>query len=601
MAKRPDYSQFLLAAKNAYFFQKRKPLSKALVERIFHSAMRNATGNALQRIIRKSARIGATTVRYSFLLFREESEPGFLDGTTLRNTEHCFLLICELPRTIAVIKSHAHFTDSELENAATTYGHSDMSRLYMRPTVTYERIGMRMMNLSRDGIHSSTLEAPDLARSMSTLGANRAIPTGLRIKSGDEVHTVTPNTGRIGQRDARSPLRALFTWTLAVEEEFARPKPNAGFIDHFATPMKLTALPAGVHPAGAIFTLAVLADGLEDGTYRRLLRRDGTGQFQEVTDDSLRQVFETAREVFEVEQDSGRYWLFRTPKRRKGELKVNKNSLTIAGRILRPFFVERMNGERIALSTVINRAQDFLVCFSDPRYAYFGGLFYDGNLLAQIDGFMSVFVGVPGLALCTSEKGNLAANSNQFPADCVLGVIHQIIAVNDDFVVCDDLGDEWADGIGICTSPTNSCISFYVAKHKAVGLSASNFQEVIGQAQKNLAHLNPIPAEIAAKAVGWGQMYRLNNVTTQIRRLLKGASVAAAVAAIETVLARPITQRRMCLVISFISRAQLEAALTQLKNNGTGPAQLIQLLWFVSAFIGSCRTVGAVPLIYCSP
>jgi len=81
MAKRPDYTQLLLTAKNAYFFQKQKPLSRALVERMFHSAMRNATGNALQRVIRKTARVGGNPVRYSFILFREESEPAFLDGT----------------------------------------------------------------------------------------------------------------------------------------------------------------------------------------------------------------------------------------------------------------------------------------------------------------------------------------------------------------------------------------------------------------------------------------------------------------------------------------------------------------------------------------
>jgi hypothetical protein len=437
---------------------------------------------------------------------------------------------------------------------------------------------------------------------MSTLGANRAIPTGLRIKWGDDTYTVTPNTGRIGQRDERSSLRTLLTWSLAVEQEFARTKPNVGFIDHFAAPLKLSALPAGVHPTGAIFNLAALCDGLEDGTYRRLLRKDGPGQYHEVTGHTGAQILETARQVFEVEQDAvGRNWLFRVPNRRKGELKINQKSLTVSGRILRAIYVERMNGERIALSTVINRAQDFLVCFSDPRFAYFGGLFYDANLLGQIEGFMSIFVPVPELALCTSEKGHLTAHTNQFPADCVLGVIHRNIALGDDFILCDDLSDEWADEIGVCTSPTNPSISFYVAKHKDVGLSASNFQDVIGQAQKNLAHLNPISAEITAKGLGWGQTYRLRGVVTQIQRLLKGASVAAAVQAIENVLARPITQRRMCLVISFISRAELDAALAQLKSNGTGPPQLIQLLWFVSGFIGSCRTVGAVPLIYCQP
>src|ERR1700679_4186982 len=114
MAKRPNYTEFLLTTKSAYFFQKQNSLSRALVERIFHSAMRNATGNAVQRRIQNTVQVGGANVTYSFLLSVEESEPAFLDGTALRNVEHCFLLLCELPSTIAVFKSHAQFTESDL-------------------------------------------------------------------------------------------------------------------------------------------------------------------------------------------------------------------------------------------------------------------------------------------------------------------------------------------------------------------------------------------------------------------------------------------------------------------------------------------------------
>jgi hypothetical protein len=602
MAKRPDYSASLTTPKNAYFFSKLKPLSKALIERVFHSAMKQATGNALQRVIRKTAIFGARRLKYSFLLFREESEPAFLDGTDLRNVEHCFLLIVELASTIAVFKCRSAFSGSDLERCGALPDHGDVSRLFMHPHTAYERIGMRMMNFSRDGIHRRSLEAPDLTRSMSTLGANRAIPTEMRVKVNDDVHSVAPSTGRVSKRDARSSLRQLMQWAIQMEQEFTRPKPNNGFIDHFARPMKLSARPAGVEPSGVIFTLAEVEAGLEAGTLRRILRRNWKGQLKEVDNTDLTRLFNTVRDVFSVEQSGGQHWLYQKANRRQGELRLNKNSISIAGSLLRNYFAERTNGEQVALPQLMNRSQDFLVCFSNPRYAYFGGhLFHDQNLLNQIDGFLSIFVPVAQLAAVTSEKGALAANSTQFPNDSVFGVIHQTIATGDDFLVCDDLGDEWADEIGVCTAVTNPAVSFYVAKHDVVGLSASAFHDAVGQAQKNLGHVNPIPAELLAKLNKWGQLYNAITGATQIQRVLKGASAGAAVTAIETVLAMPNAQRRMCLVISFISKNGLTAALTQLKNAGNGDCQLIQMLWLVTAFISACRDAGAVPLIYCAP
>lgn len=604
MAKK-RYQDLLRTPKNAYFFRKLKLLSRSHVKRIFDSAMKHATDRALQaRPINEHVQIGNKTVRYSFLLFREKHEPAFLDASQLKNVVHCYLLICELPDTIVVFKSHAHFLESDLEDAGAPIEHSELTRMYMDDDATYERIAMRMMNLSREGIHSSTQAALDLARAMSTAGANRAIPTGLQIKSEDGTHTVIPNTGRIGQRDVRCPLNTLLAWALAVEEELARPKPATGFIDHFAGAVKLGALPAGVEPRGIIFPLISLTDGLDDGTYLQILKKTALGQFQPVDQNDFAKIIEIARHPFEIEQDGGgKHWLVRPPHRRIGELKLNKNSITVAARLLSRFYVEKPNHERSPLSTVINQAKDFLVSFSDPRYAYHGGLYRDHNLLNQIDAFMSVFHAVPQLAACTSEKGHttLTENTRQFPTNSVFGVVCNNIAANDTFLLCDDLGDEWADAIGVCTTPADRCISFYVAKHESVGLSASHFQEAIGQAMKNLSHKHPLPAEIQAKMVKWGERYSLNGVNTRIQRLLKGPSVSAAAAAIEAELACPISRFRMCLVVSFISKMQLQNALAQLRQNQAGPAQLVQLLWFVTGFVSSCRYASVVPYIYCRP
>jgi hypothetical protein len=81
----------------------------------------------------------------------------------------------------------------------------------------------------------------------------------------------------------------------------------------------------------------------------------------------------------------------------------------------------------------------------------------------------------------------------------------------------------------------------------------------------------------------------------------KGGTANAATQVMLSVLGRPTTTRRMCLVVSFISKAELTQALTQLRNANQGRCQLIQLLWLVSSYIGACRDAGALPCIYCAP
>ncbi len=604
MAKK-KFQDRLLTQKSAYFFQKHKPLSKAHIKRIFKSVMEGISERALQSgPINKAIQVGGKAVKYSFMLFREKYQPPFLDGTKLSDVTHGYLLICELPSTIAVFKSHAHFVESDLEDAGTPIEHADSTRMFMVNNAKYERISARMMTMSNDGIHTYSQAALDLERSMSMAGTNRAIPTGFQINAGDLTHTVSPNTGRISQRDVRSSLYNLLAYAIAVEEEHARPKPASGFIDHFAGAVKLSNLPAGVEPRGIIFPLNILLDGLEDGTLLRIQRIDSSGNFTPVDTDQFKSILELARQPIEIVFANGKHMLFRKQGQKAiGELKKYPKSYSVDAKLLKRFYVEKPNNKLVPLSQFVNLTKDFLVTFSDPSYAYHGGLYRDHNLLNQLHAFMSVFQPVPQLSQCTTEKGEdqLTVHSTTFPITGIFGVITNHIATADQFLVYDDLNDEWADAIGVCTTAANPSISFYAAKHKAVGLGAKSFQDVIGQAVKNLSHRFPTPADLAAKQQKWGSTYNHAVAHTQIPRLQKGASVAATCAAITSVLASPISRFRMCLVISFISKAQLAQALTNLKNTGAGSPELIQLLWFVTGFITQCRQADVAPYIYCQP
>lgn len=91
-----------------------------------------------------------------------------------------------------------------------------------------------------------------------------------------------------------------------------------------------------------------------------------------------------------------------------------------------------------------------------------------------------------------------------------------------DVLLCDDLGDEWADFIGISTVTHPEMVSFYHAKHGARSLSAAAFHDSVGQAIKNLGRMT-LPSEaMEAKYASWDAPYRGAGAITGIPRIIRG-------------------------------------------------------------------------------
>ena len=65
----------------------------------------------------------------------------------------------------------------------------------------------------------------------------------------------------------------------------------------------------------------------------------------------------------------------------------------------------------------------------------------------------------------TDEKGTFTPTHTVFDPDSTFGVVVNSVANGDDVLVCDDLGDEWADFIGLNSTSNPRRISFYHAKH----------------------------------------------------------------------------------------------------------------------------------------
>ena len=162
------------------------------------------------------------------------------------------------------------------------------------------------------------------------------------------------------------------------------------------------------------------------------------------------------------------------------------------------------------------------------------------------------------------------------------------------FVVCDDMGNEWADHIAI----NGDTISFIHSKCKgSSSLSASNFQEVIGQAIKNIGHLNPSNDELERKRESWNGTWQ----NTQIPNLRSGNEVGAFIDAFKALRVNPNRNKEVCLAIDFLSKGELVNAFEHIKQDVDFRQRntVIQMVWILNAFISCCKEAGLKSKIYC--
>jgi len=136
--------------------------------------------------------------------------------------------------------------------------------------------------------------------------------------------------------------------------------------------------------------------------------------------------------------------------------------------------------DRRTLSKYIDGEDMFSFLFSDLALAYIdGSLFRDEAIVGGDAAFMRHILTEPVLGTTTSEKGTFVAGQHEFTAGSVFRAVADGLA-DEDVLICDDLGDEWADFIGVTANANPAVITFYHAKHGSRSLSASAFHDAVG-------------------------------------------------------------------------------------------------------------------------
>lgn len=243
---------------------------------------------------------------------------------------------------------------------------------------------------------------------------------------------------------------------------------------------------------------------------------------------------------------------------------------------------------------IISRSHLFSVTFTDPQYFHTAGrTVKDSRIKEKAAHLLKYLRPFSELTEIDSEKGVLGDGS-RFSDRCLFKFIEDVLKAKEGFLVCDDLGTEWADFVQF-ESGNRPLLRFIHAKHRDGQAGATPFHDIVSQALKNLGFLcRSDEIYVQRQSTKW--IGKHGDLQVERQRSLNGYGTAAE--CIKNVVQNPQLERSVVLVVSFLSKSEFEGNIDRLElveNHST------QRVWLLTTFISSCLEVGIRPEIWCQP
>lgn len=599
----------LQASKSCYFFGQQSPITASAITSLFR-AVRGAqisASNNFFSFVRESH--GAAL--WSSLCFQFDKTPGFLPGSdSVVDRVTGYLLVVEYRSHIAIFKSQIDVTPEFAKRYLKRVSPQEVDRGLTSKDSIFDRVRLKHMSLSRFALRSKTLEGDNLQNNVGMASSARFAPLGYSFREADEHYSTTPRTGRISKRADRAGHLDLVAYACSIIDRIhprlGRPS-SSPFLAAFARPMELSELSAG--PSQFSVDTAILRQAIFDDKIIRLLKPDGAG-FRELSQAEIDPILDELTTVLPITIGATRKVVLTQPNTGAeiGEIAINKTRIALR-RLTLPslseIYVEDTqfglgaDDGRMLLKQFIDKQDTFIVLFDQPQFAYLdGSLYQDDSLVNGGALFLGYLFGNAELGHVIDEKGSFTAAQTTFDSDSTFGTIVSTIAPEDNVMVCDDLGDEWADFIGFRTDPSAPRVTFYHAKHGELSLGASPFHVSVSQAIKNLGNLSLPASSMAKKYRRWNSLYTNNRVRTSTPRTCRG-TLADTQAAVEFCRNAPHTTKRVAIVTSSLSKVAVEQAFRDIMAGNPGDPYFVQLYWLLSSFFAACTEVGAFGCVIC--
>lgn len=531
----------------------------------------------------------ASGVLWSLWIGRFRKAPSWLTSDRLRETRFAYLVLLEHDGFVAVLGSNVGDVADSIADESVSY--QTLLAVYSTPQAEVESISTRSLRAARAGVTRSTQTGRHLQDAIPRVGANLSALSQLSLRDSDRTRRVSPGSGRVTLSGGRATIPELCHWFFATCADISSAAEPSDFIKAFAHPVALSDLPNTVVPTALQLDASIVDDLLSRGA---TLSRSGIA----LADTDIESLRVQIRAMWSVEARRANgdavsgVWKLLLGTSEMGHITKRTTRISLTADCLAEVLVDHPDSESETLLQVYNGSdQPFRLAFSDPSYGYAAGqLFRDHRLLGNRDSLLGMVS--PSLpATAEREKGD---EDDHFTEDSLFGFVVANASAGDAFLVCEDMGAELADFIGI--DSRSHQVTFYHCKGGNTDVGASGLHEVVSQASKNLGFMTASKAELDRRSARWSGLWS----NTAVPRLQRGASVAAFIDAFSHAVAAPQATRRVVLVTSSLSKSALAHAFAAIDGPAGSPVA-VHVLWLLSAFVDQCRSVGAIPHIICRP
>ncbi len=583
----------LRLTKNAQFYRVSEPVDDKLLINILNTASDNMNPDSVFVVdqFRQERNVDGQNLSYvySARVFPSSRPVYFLDDD-FEDKIYAYILIVEIGDYLAVLKkSCANIFDLMDENFSLV-GSKAFSSSFSDDDVEFQRLALRNMTVSDRAMRSRSYEAADLKGLLSTHSAGRSIPYYFKLRQGAKTRSIS-GTGRVVESSSRETIDNIAAWASEQISLIESPA-NTNFLDAFANKVELNEVLAICSPNAILIESSSLFDRLKkDGVRVKYKAKKGkiisvSNRVYKNLESSLEKVYEIDSDLNIIDVDDG------------SRIRANKKSLTLYSKYLAKFRVPE-NGKLITLQKYIVKHGFYSVTFDDPKYMYFmGACFEDSSGISEVDNILEVLQSIEIMPAVKSEKGSFTVESENFTEESMFYTVEKLHA-EDDYIFCDDLGDEWADHITF--NKENSNICFIHSKHGKPSTSASNLHDVVGQGIKNLGNMYfDANAMLSKLDKTFKKDYKSGKgIQTKIPRIRKG-NIDDFEGYLSNLLKDYKLNRSCVLCCSFLSISDVTDEFNKIKDGKPVRGNIVQLLWIISSFEHAAKDMNARPIIYCA-
>lgn len=608
-----DYDKFelcnhLILNEGAYFYKKEDgtKINDTIIQKVFDSALSEIEFKRYTRVCRKKETVNIPNIQeihYSLLVFKFTTYPSFLafkkDEFPQDLTENrlAYLFIVEIKDYIIIVKKNISRISSFINSLAPIPTDTLAGVLVDNDTV-FQQMKFSNMNMNENAMRNKSYEANSLENTMPMFGSNHTVVNTARFSNTDGLCSVNINTSRLAKFGAKKNFIELLEWMNLLITKIDAYIPHESFFSRFAKPQSWKKQKDNLEPVSLLIDIFKIHSYIQSLQCTDIfLKKEKEGEEEYVVKtDIFEQYIKTGVRCLSLDE-KGIDIYKRKGKRNIGVKKMKSGLKLVSCSNLFESLYYREDGEKyIKIIDLINNLGCFSVGFSDYSYIYMGKrLYMNVGIQKDFEAILSILYPVHEIATVTSEKGDgYGVKSTDFKIGSMFSVVEKNIFKDADFLFCDDLGNEWADHIAI----KENSMSYIHSKCNdgSATLSASKFQEVIGQAIKNIGNMNPDDKAIKKKMEGMDGKWNKTNinkcrigVSTDYERLYKKLRY------------NPNKVQEICLAVNYLSKSALANAFDKIKNEQPFKQKnyVVQLAWLLSGFISTCKEADINCRIFC--